>query len=50
MRKWWWERWRRGGERLRRDEPRAHQAMVEAEAYLEARRAMGAATDGTSQP
>jgi hypothetical protein len=34
MPKWWWERWRRGGKRLRRDEPRAHQAMVEAEAEL----------------
>jgi len=35
MPKWWWERWRRGGKRLRRDEPRAHQAMVEAEAEAE---------------
>jgi hypothetical protein len=34
MPKWWWERWRRGGKRLRREEPRAHEAMVEAEAEL----------------
>jgi hypothetical protein len=34
MPKWWWERWRRGGKRLRRDEPRAHRAMVEAEPEL----------------
>jgi hypothetical protein len=34
MPKWWWEQWRRGGKRLRRDEPRAHQEMVEARADL----------------
>jgi hypothetical protein len=34
MSKWWWERWRRGGKRLRRDEPRAHEKMVEAEPEL----------------
>jgi hypothetical protein len=34
MPKWWWERWRRGGKRLWRDEPHAHQKMAEAEPEL----------------
>jgi hypothetical protein len=38
MPKWWWERWRRGGKRLRRDEPRAHQRMAEAERIDESER------------
>ncbi len=34
MPKWWWERWRRGGKRLPRDEQRAHHVMPEGKAEL----------------